>query len=82
MKTFNEFNNMRKEVITNESSGEARVAAWAMRELEKVQSIYAKKVKKIVADLEASGNTDKEIKRIIGHMDKGWGMWRKFLRNA
>ena len=79
MKTFN---NMRKEVMTNESSGEARVAAWAMKELEKVQSIYAKKVKKIVADLEASGNTDKEIKRIIGHMDKGWGMWRTFLRKA
>ena len=53
-----------------------------MKELEKVQSIYAKKVKKIVADLEASGNTDKEIKRIIGHMDRGWGMWRTFLRKA
>jgi len=78
-KKMKSFNDMRKEVIT-----EARAFnnAPAMKELEKIQSMYAKKVKKIVADLEASGNTDKEISRIKGHMDKGWGMWRTFLRKA
>jgi len=71
-----------KEFTDEAAYGSANRNAPAMKELEKVQSIYAKKVKKIVADLEASGNTDKEISRIKGHMDKGWGMWQKFLRNA
>ena len=71
-----------KEFIDEAAYGSANRNAAAMKELEKIRSIYAKKVKKIVADLEASGNTDKEIKRIIGHMDKGWGMWRTFLRKA